>query len=28
NMLSEVHQNRTAQAIVRGIKKYFVDREG
>jgi len=28
NMLSEIHQNRTAQAIVRGIKKYFVDREG
>jgi len=28
NMLSEMHQNRTAQAIVRGIKKYFVDREG
>ncbi|OAB37597.1 N-acetylmuramoyl-L-alanine amidase family protein [Paenibacillus glacialis] len=28
DMLSEMHQNRTAQAIVKGIKKYFVDREG
>lgn len=27
NMLSETHQNRTAQAIVSGIKKYFLDRE-
>ncbi|GGH30910.1 hypothetical protein GCM10008013_34300 [Paenibacillus segetis] len=27
NMLSDMHQNRTAGAIVKGIKKYFVDRE-
>ncbi|OPA73006.1 N-acetylmuramoyl-L-alanine amidase [Paenibacillus selenitireducens] len=28
NMLSEMHQNQTAEAIVSGIKKYFLDREG
>jgi len=28
NMLDEMHQNRTAQTIVKGIKKYFADREG
>jgi len=27
SMLSEMHQDRTAQAIVSGIKKYFLDRE-
>lgn len=27
NMLNDMHQNRTAGAIVKGIKKYFMDRE-
>ncbi|MCD9025313.1 N-acetylmuramoyl-L-alanine amidase family protein [Cohnella silvisoli] len=28
NMLSDTHQNRTAEAIVNGIRKYFTDRDG
>lgn len=27
NMLSDTHQNQTAEAIVKGIKEYFEDRE-